>query len=211
MILPEDVENGMATGSFGHALGVAIPGPRNLNPGNPQPADVFYPAATTENEYYSMNPSALAAGQRLRMKSTLVSDDDLCPVIDEDQLAPITRMFINTMRTHGAYVVDNAGGFTFYAEDYNTATLNLSDAEVQTLIGGPIPSGYTKWEAVMETLNDDVVGMSNVPFACGEVCDGASTIISVPNWEVVDPAERVIVFMSGFEIGDARMWSGVVP
>jgi len=187
MILPEDVESG----AIDHALAVSIPGPRNLSPDPMEPlrSDYFYPAATTETDYYSVNPDALASGQRLRMWPTLV-DDEGNP-IDESasgDLAPITAMFIAALRTYGAYVVDNASGFSFYAEDIHTATLDLDDDEVNHLIGRdpgtPLPDGMTRWQLVIERLNLDLEG---IPFAEG-TCDGASSVVNVANYEVVEPA-----------------------
>jgi hypothetical protein len=123
LILPEDVESG----AISHALAFAIPGLRNLSPDPYEPiaSDYFYPASTTETDYYNTNPNALAAGQRIRLKQSIV--DDSGNPIDETQLAPITRMFLTALRDYGAYLVDNAGGFIFYAEEIKTAVLHLTD------------------------------------------------------------------------------------
>jgi hypothetical protein len=189
LILPEDIENG----AIEHALEFAIPGPRNLNtadPFDPFPSDYFYPASTTETDYYSTNPDALAAGQRIRLKSQVV--DENCDPINEYDFAPITRMFLTATRTYGAYLVDNAGGFTFSAEEISTAVLDLTNAEVNGLIGqpsaNPLPANKTKWQIVMETLNQDLWEM---PFACGPWTEGqdpATAIITTTNFEVVEPA-----------------------
>jgi hypothetical protein len=60
MILPEDIESGV----IAHALALAIPGPRNLSrdPYEPLPSDYFYPASTTETDFYSTNPHAWLPG-----------------------------------------------------------------------------------------------------------------------------------------------------
>jgi hypothetical protein len=186
LILPEDIESG----AISHALAFAIPGPRNTSsdPYEPILSDYFYPASTTETDYYNTNPNALAAGQRIRLKQAIV--DDLGDPIDEDQLAPITRMFLAALRTYGAYLVDNAGGFIFYAEEITTADLHLSDEEVNALIGEPpgvpLPAGKTKWEVVIEILNDEVVA---IPLAYGpDVQDPATAEITTANFEVVEPA-----------------------
>jgi hypothetical protein len=184
MLLPEDVE----AGAIGHALAVAVPGLRNLSPapGEPLSSDVFYPAATTETDYYNVNSNALAAGQRLRLKDTLVDEDGR--TIDETAAAPITRMFIAALRTHGAYLVDSSGGFTFYAEDIHTAVLDLDDDAINDLIGQPqgtpLPDDRTRWQLVMETLNSELEGL---PFAHG-TCDGAGSTVTTANFEVVEPA-----------------------
>jgi cysteinyl-tRNA synthetase len=195
LILPEDVEGG----SIDHALAFAIPGLRNLSsdPYDPLPSDYVYPAATTETDFYNTNPSALAAGQRLRLTQTLV-DADGNP-LDEDQLAPITRMFLAALRTYGAYLVDSSGGFTFYAEDIHTAVLDLSDAEINALIGqppgAPLPPGKTKWQIVIETLD---LELEQIPFAYGPWTEGqdpATASITHANFEVVQPAVRPSTFL----------------
>jgi hypothetical protein len=184
MLLPEDIESG----EIGHALALAIPGPRNLSPDPYEPlsSDYYYPAVTTETDYFSTNPAALAAGQRLRMKSQLVDEDG--DLIDESELAPITQMFIAALRGYGAYVVDNAGGFSFYAEDVHTALLHLSDSETNSLIGEPpgtpLPDDATKWQLVIEKLNQE---LEEIPFAYGP-CAGAGSAVYTANYDVVEPA-----------------------
>jgi len=107
----------------------------------PRPSDYFYPASTTETDFYNTDSDALASGQRIRLKQTIVDEEG--QPIDESELAPITRMYLAALRDYGAYLVDNAGGFTFYAEDVHTAVLHLSDDEVNALIGAapgtPLP------------------------------------------------------------------------
>ena len=190
LILPEDIESG----AIAHALAFAIPGPRNLSsdPTEPLSSDYFYPASATETDYYNTNPNALAAGQRIRLKQALV--DDAGNPVNETQLAPITRMFLAALRTHGAYLVDNAGGFIFYAEETTTADLHLTDDEVNTLIGESpgtsLPAGKTKWQIVMETLNGEIV---SIPFAYGPWPNGqdpATAQITAANFEVVEPATQ---------------------
>lgn len=185
LILPEEVE----TGVIAHALAMAIPGPRNTapDPYEPLASDYFYPASTTEGDFYSTDPDALAAGQRLRLRETIVDEEG--SVVDEEQLAPITRMFLTALRTYGAIVVDNAGGFTFYAEDIHTADLGLTNDQVNELIGQPsgtsLPPGKTKWQLVMETLNYE---LETIPFAYGpESSNPAQATITTANFEVVDP------------------------
>jgi cysteinyl-tRNA synthetase len=196
LLLPEDVENG----SIAHALAFAIPGLRNTSddPYEPLPSDYFYPASTTETDFFSTNPHALAAGQRLRLKQTLV--DEQGDPLDENQLAPITRMLLTALRTYGAYLVDNSGGFTFYAEDIHTAVLDLTDAEVNALIaappGAPLPAEKTKWQIVIEKLNQE---LEQIPFAYGPWQEGqnpADAEIDTANFEVVEPATRPITVTS---------------
>ncbi|MFQ5617244.1 MAG: hypothetical protein ACE5GO_12400, partial [Anaerolineales bacterium] len=186
MILPEDVESG----AINHALALAIPGPRNLSsdPSEPDSSEYFYPASTTETDFYSTNQYALIAGQRIRLKSTVVDEDN--DLVDESQLAPITQMFITALRTYGAYLVDNAAGFSFYAEDIHTAVLNLTDDQVNALIGQPpgtpLQAGMTKWEIVIEQIYID---MEVIPFASGPwTNDPTTATITTANFEVVEPA-----------------------
>jgi cysteinyl-tRNA synthetase len=191
LILRVDVESG----AIPHALAVAIPGLRNTNiltPSEPLPSDYFYPASTTETDFYNSNLHALAAGQRIRLKQTIV--DDAGELIDEENdLAPITRMFLTALRTYGAYLVDNAGGFTFYAEDIHTANLDLTDAKVQTLIGElSLPADKTRWQIMIEKLNEE---LEQIPFAYGPWTEGqdpATATITTSNFVVVEPATRTV-------------------
>lgn len=188
LILPEDIESG----AIAHALALAIPGPRNLSrdPYEPLASDYFYPASTTETDFYSTHPDALAAGQRIRLKQTLVDEDG--ELLNENRFAPITRMFLAALRDYGAYVVDNAGGFSFYAEDVHTAVLHLPDDETNVLIGQPpstpLQEGKTKWEIVFETLGND---LERIPFAVSpgdEEPDPETAMIEAANFEVAGPA-----------------------
>jgi hypothetical protein len=190
LILPEDIERGV----IAHALSLAVPGPRNLSrdPYEPLVSDYFYPASTTETDFYNTNPDALAAGQRVRLKQSLVDEDG--DLIDESEFAPITLVFLEALRNYGAYVVDNAGGFSFYAEDVHTAVLHLSDDEVNKLIGQPpgtsLPENMTKWEIVLEPLAND---LERIPFAISpgdEEPDPETALIEAANFEVVEPASH---------------------
>ncbi|MCP4591207.1 MAG: hypothetical protein GY842_10705 [bacterium] len=194
ILLPEDVERG----AFEHALALAIPGPRNVSddPSEPLETDYFYPTSTTETDYYNTDPLALASGQRIRLKSSIV-DEEGNP-IDESELAPITRMFIAALRNYGAYPIDAAGGFVFYAEDIHTANLRLSDDEINELIGeaagSPLPAGKTKWQIVIEKLNEEselgVIPLASGPwweYAPGGL-DPATATYGVANFEVIENA-----------------------
>lgn len=189
LILPEDVESGV----IAHALAFAIPGPRNtaFNPQNPRPEDYFYPASTTETDFYNTDPDAMASGQRIRLKDTLVDEEG--NLIDENELSPITRMFLTALREYGAYLVDNAGGFTFYAEDVHTAVLHLSDNGINALIGDPpgtpLPENRTRWQIVMEKLGND---LELIPLAISPGDDEprpSRAEIEIANFQVVEPAE----------------------
>ncbi len=193
MLLPEDVE----AGSIDHALGFAIPGPRNLSsdPTEVLAADYFYPASTTETDFYSTNPNALAAGQRIRLKQTIVDEED--QVIDESGFAPISQMYLAALRNYGAYLIDAAGGLALTAEDIHTANLDLTDDEVNELIGAPagtpLPAGQTKWQIVITKLVEDI---ELIPVASGPwddygpgLNDPATATFQTSNFEVVEPAE----------------------
>lgn len=188
LILPEDIESG----EIAHALSFAIPGPRNTsrNPYEPKSADYFYPASTTETDFYNTDPLALASGQRIRLKQTLHDEDG--GIINEENLAPITRMYLTALRNYGAYLVDNAGGFTFYAEDIHTAVLDLTDDEINYLIGSPpgtpISEIMTKWQIVIEKLAND---LEIIPLAVSEGDSEpkpSKAQIEYSNFEVVEPA-----------------------
>ncbi len=180
-ILPEDIENGV----IAHALAFAIPGPRNLSsdPSEPNSSDYQYPTTTTETDHYSTDPHALKAGERIRLKSSIVGEDG--SVIDESALSPVSRMFLTALRNYGAYLTDASGGFTFYAEDIHTGSLNLSDDMVNELAGNPpgtaMPAGKTKWQVIMEALDNN---LSSIPVAAGY----APSSMGTTNFEVVSPA-----------------------
>jgi hypothetical protein len=191
LLLPEDIERGV----IDHALAFAIPGPRNTagaGAEEPSPNDFYYPTSTTETDYFNTNPLALAAGQRIRLKASLVDENG--NHLDENQLTPITRMFLTSLRTYGAYLVDNAGGLTFYAEDVHTAVLHLTLDEINRLTGRPagtpLPEGQSGWRLVMETLNRD---LERIPLAHGPWQEGqnpATATVSRTNFEVMAPATR---------------------
>lgn len=133
-------------------------------------------------------------GQRIRLNPTIV--DDSGHPIDENQLAPITRMFLTALHTYGACGVENAGGFTFYAEDIHTAVLNLTDDEVDALIvqprGTPLPAGKTRWQVVIEKLKPELKGN---PFACGPWADGqdsAPAQVTSANFERHRPITQAV-------------------
>lgn len=177
LLLPEDVQSGIIQ----HALAYAIPGPRS---GAYSP-----PATSDEADFYNTNPNAIAQGQRIRMRPALV--DAAGNPLNEAALSPITQMVIAALRTYGAYLVDNAGGFGFYAEDWHTAALNLTDDQVNALIGQPsgtpLPAGQTKWQIVLARLNQE---LEDIPFAYGtwqSAGDPASTAtVTTPNYEVIE-------------------------
>lgn len=189
LILPEDIENGI----IAHALAFAIPGPRNTSnyPYEPLESDYFYPASTTETDFYNTDPNALASGQRIRLKPTIVDEEG--EAIDENELAPFTRIYLTALREYGAYLVDNADGFSFYAEEIHTAVLHLSDDEVNTLIGEPagtlLRENMTKWQIVIERLGEDL-GLIPLAVSAGdEEPDPETAVIETANFEVVEPAD----------------------
>ncbi len=190
IILPEDVHSGV----IAHALGFAIPGPRNLSPdpGEPLALDYFYPASTTETDFYSVDPMAPAAGQRLRLKDSLVDDEG--QPLNESELAPITQMFVQAFRDYRAYIVDNGLGFSFTAEDIYTAPFDVADDRLNELLGEPpgtpVPDGVLQWQLLMERLNSD---LERIPLAYGPGGtdqDPVTAVISVSNFEFVEPAQR---------------------
>ncbi len=190
LLVPEDIERGR----IDHALAFAAPVLRNRSPdpSEPLPGEAVYPAATTETDFYDVGPHGWRAGERIRLKEGLVDED--CVPIEEREAAPITRMFLAALREHGAYLVDNAAGFSFFAEDIHTAPLRLSRAAVNRLAGrpaeAPLPAGKTRWQVVMEALNAALEGL---PLACGPWRDGqdpARAAITRANFEVIAPARE---------------------
>lgn len=202
LIVPEDIERG----AIEHALVFAIPGVRSVRGAvePPDPRDIVYPASQIEPDFFNTNPRALAHGQRIRLKQTIVDSEG--NLVDESTLAPITRIFLGALRTYGAYLVDNAGGFVFSAEDIHTANLRLSDAETNVLAGlppgTPLPEDKTRWQVVMEKLLGELYQLpgheDGLPLASdgaqpwwayeSDEHDPAEATFGVSNFEVVEPA-----------------------
>ena len=165
LLLPEDV----AAGEIRHAFAVAIPKPRNTasDPNNPRKGDIVYPAAWLETHVFNTDPDALASGQRIRLVKTLRDMEG--EVIDESELAPVTRMVLMALRRYGAYITDNAGGFALYAEDYRTGVLRVSKAQVRRLVGlapqATLDRRKSNWELVLRALAAD---LEKVPITVGK-------------------------------------------
>ncbi|HRR84013.1 MAG TPA: hypothetical protein P5316_03300, partial [Phycisphaerae bacterium] len=128
-------------------------------------------------------------GQRIRLKTTIVDDEG--ETIDESQLAPITQMFLEALRTYGAYLVDNAGSMAFSAEDIHSANLDMTDDEVNDLIsqptGTPLPTGKTRWQVVIEKLNEELE-LIPVAWSANPNQSAATATFDVANIEVVENA-----------------------
>ena len=165
LLLPEDV----AAGEIRHAFAVAIPKPRNTSsdPNKPHKADIVYPAAWLETHVFNTDPYALASGQRIRLIKTLRDIEG--EVIDENELAPVTRMVLTALRRYGAYITDNAGGFALYAEDYRTGVLRVPKAQVRQLIGAEpqakLDASKSNWELVLRVLAAD---LGKIPITIGK-------------------------------------------
>lgn len=187
LILPEDIKRGVIK----HALVFAIPGLRNTatNPEYPKRTDYFYPASITEVYSINKNPNSLAAGQRIRLRQTIVNDKGI--KINESKLAPITRIFLTALRTYGAYLVDSTGtGFSFYAEDVHTAPFNITNDQVNRLIGKPpgtpLPN-MPKWQIVNQKLS---LELEHIPIAYGPWVEGqdpSTATITTSNFDVIEP------------------------
>ncbi len=191
LILPEDVEKG----AIRHALVFAIPGMRNTAPDPENPRygiDYFYPASITQISHFNKNSHAIAAGQRIRLRQTIVNEYG--KKINESKLTPITSMYLNALRTYGAYLVDGSGGFTFYAEDIHTAKLDMTNDQVNRLIGKPsgtpLPN-KPKWQILIEKLNEE---LEHIPIAYGPWKEGQNprtATINISNFDVIEPVDVI--------------------
>ncbi len=186
LILPEDV----ASGQIRHALSIAFPGGRNLNPSKPvEGKDFYYPATFAEDFFYSSNVNAPANGQRIRLKARLVNDDGK-PLDEDKQLAPITQMVLRALREYGAYLLDSSSDMTLLAEDYHSARLNISADRVNELIGNPpgspLPASKTNWQIVMEKLSTDLrkIPLAEGPWPSGQ--DPSKATITTTNFEFIN-------------------------
>ena len=192
LLLPEDVERGV----IDHALAFAVPGPRNTtgsNEAEPVPGDYFYPTSTTETDFFNTYLSALAAGQRIRLRTSLV--DESGNTLDENQLAPITRMFLAALRTYGATLVNNAGGLTFYAEDAHTAVLTLDPRRDQ--VPGRTSRRYSvpRRQVGLASRHGKAQSGSRAHSLClwtlaGRAKSLSPATVTRANFEVVEPATR---------------------
>lgn len=156
LLVPEDFQAGLNS-VIKHALAFTFPRSRYFPfrlPGDPR--DFIYPAVNSETAHFTQNPYALAAGMRIRLKSTIRSWSGLELSMDEwkSRLPPVVSMFLTALHDYGAFLVDGAAGFGIAAEDKHTA--NISADLVQQLIGktGYIGKTETPWEALIETINE---------------------------------------------------------
>ncbi len=168
LLVPEDFRNGPKA-VIQHALAFTFPRARFFPfriPGDPPDyTDYIYPAVKSETSHFIQNPYALAAGMRIRLKSTLkcnilkkgkngeeeIEEIEL-PKEKWNTLPPAVSIFLTALHDYGAYLVDGAAGFGIAAEDRETAVID-SDI-VKLLIKEPDRDEETPWESLMETIND---------------------------------------------------------
>lgn len=173
LFIPEDLSRMKSETAFGvdparlaidHALAFTLPQSRFLqnrfaSPNHPP--DYVYPASDHERSAGSCNPYALASGQRIRLKDSIFGVDG--QQIDELNLRPITRIFLNTLRDYGAYLVDGGLAFAFAAEDVWTAPLDVTPEAVHWLVRGFEPEEETTpWGRVMRALQKELY---TIPFS----------------------------------------------
>jgi hypothetical protein len=164
LIIPEDLERlvpeAFSTQTYPaipHALALAVPGlrcfARGCGPGNP--TDFVFPASKAEISRGRPDPFALATGERIRLASHLYFNNEIS-LIEDQRVAPITKIFFHTLREYGAYAVDGAGAVVFYAEDEQTACLELEDEHLRWLIDREPNSSWTPWQNVIFALQDQL-------------------------------------------------------
>jgi hypothetical protein len=198
LLIPEDLEwlkvgpeSDPGKVAVQHALAFTLPRARFLRGrfvSTNLPADYVYPASSSERHFGTANPYALCAGQRIRLKDAIV--DRAAKPVDESALKPITRIFLNTLREYGAYLVDGAPSFGFAAEDVQTAPLALKDDDqLEWLITTPgtkkLASGSDKtaWERVLTELENELYSVG-VQFAVPRP-DARDDELLALNFEVV--------------------------
>lgn len=177
-----------------HALAMALPCLRCVahDCAEDFSSDWVYPASKTETKNASKDPLMLAGGERIRLSPSLQFLDGT-PVPEDHRAQNITRIFFQTLREHGAYLVDASGSVAIYVEESTTANLKLSDEQMVWLIGRQPTASETPWQAVMNTLADDLdwrlaqeAGLANQPVPIVVVREGSV----VGNIEVIAPAIR---------------------
>ena len=109
LLVPDDFQNGP---DITHAMAFAIPRLRHFDPAtNESPRDYVYPATKTESSHYTASPWAMGAGERIRLRGTIVNQRG--KQINECNLSPVTQRYLKALRTYGAYLVDGSGAFSF--------------------------------------------------------------------------------------------------
>ena len=171
LIIPEDfhvldlsIDTDPSSLRLEHALAFTLPGMRYLASRGVGTVgfrrDYVYPASSLETSFGTVNPYAMAAGQRIRLKDVLIAQEG--KGIDQSGLKPVTQTFLNTLKDFGAFLVDGALGFGFAAEDYHTANVKLSPEVVSWLGTNPgaaelkQPKDETVWEFLMGELTEDL-------------------------------------------------------
>jgi hypothetical protein len=147
-----------------HALAFTLPGMRYLASRGVGSvgfrSDYVFPASDLETSMGTVNPFALAAGQRIRLKDNIVNRHGRG--IIQQELKPVTQIFLNTLKDYGAYLVDGALAFGFAAEDFHTAYVTLSAELVSWLGTSPgaeepsTPKDETAWQFLMGVLAEDL-------------------------------------------------------
>lgn len=164
LIIPEDLERLVPLAfqsnmpmAIPHALALGVPGLRCFANGckKGNPTDFIYPASKAEISRGRADPLALATGERIRLASELYFPGGV-RLIEDDRLAPITKIFFATLREHGAYAVDGAAAVVLYAEDEHTADLRLSPEQLAWLIGRTPNAEWTSWQNVLFALLDQL-------------------------------------------------------
>ena len=160
LLVPEDFEDG-TNAVIQHALAFTFPRSRFFPfraPGDPP--DYIYPAVKSETAFFIQNPYALAAGMRIRLKTTIknailkngkIQEIEL-PMDQWNTLPPAVRIFLTALHDYGAFLVDGAEGFGIAAEDKETAVMD--EHVVEKLIHGTVREKETPWESLMETINE---------------------------------------------------------
>lgn len=190
LLIPEDFERIDYSGGpqklvIPHALAFTLPYMRALHERFPLynfAFDYLYPASDHERTAGTVNPYALRAGQRIRLKEQIV-DVQGNPIIVSDQ-SLVVQIFLYTLQNYGAYLVDCATAFGFAAEDYHTAP--FADDLATRLTTGPIVvtpvAGQTPWQRLLYELQEQL-RILNFQFAVP--AKGDKTLQAI-NFEVVE-------------------------
>lgn len=208
LLLPEDLESG----TIRHALAASYPQYRDQNsytqlPSNsPRPvssADFFPPCGTGISDGASWRQYALGCGQTLRLKPAGTLLDSSGVAIDERQFAPVTRLVMQAMRTYGVIPVRVGTAFSILTESTQTGFLNVTQGQLNVLLGRNATNGVSAWFQVLTQISQDLANiplgyLTNPPLAWGFQRNNVQLRLNYTNWEVVRGAIGVEPIGEGF-------------
>jgi len=191
MLLPEDIQRGVIQ----HVLSVTFPQFRNQvtyfrNTDTVEPSDYYAPCQSGISLGTSWRRNALGSCQVLRLKpeGTLVDIEN--KTIDETKFTPLTRMVLRAYRAYGIMPTTVGPSMSLITESLVTGFLNVTEDELQVLLGGrPVSPQLSYWYQALLLLARE---LSEIPVASASQEDSIFSLLAPDtlrmesaNWEVV--------------------------